>query len=225
MNYVIRDCRDTSEYAGYISCPDNKNILTQFKYICKEEGILNYRDPWEAFQKTIALNYTHFITEYAQSEECDLCCKLCGHYGCKTLWEAESEEPITYDLTESCKIKLPKSVICGSECIGIPIKMRELLAELSHYSKGIRLREGRLDIPFLLENLYRPISLYVPEGLCYYDWPIELYCTTGEFKWTDWYALQVKKRKNGLAPKHWRVTTYTKPKITANFDYMVHIKG
>lgn len=226
MNYIIRDFRDISQETvpGWENCPDTRNILTQFKYICKQEGILNHKQPWDAFERTIALSYSYDIDQFAFSEDASLICRLCGHYGCKYLYEARCKEPIIYKLTDSCNIKLPESVICGSECIGIPEKMRKLLAELREYATDIHLKNGRLDVSAIKKSLREPISIYVPERMCIYDWPTELYCTSGEFKWTDWYSLQVKKNKSGWVPKVWRVTTFTKPSICNNFDYMIHIK-
>lgn len=226
MNYIIRDFRDTSRETepGWENCPDTKNILTQFKYICKQEGILNHRQPWDAFERTVALAYSHDIVEYACSEKATLTCRLCGHYGCKYLYEAYCEKPVIYTLTDSCSIKLPNSVVCGSECIGIPEKMRKLLSVLRLYATDIRLKNGRLDVKALKNSLKMPIDIYIPERMCTYDWPTDLYCTSGEFKWTDWYSLQVKKNKSGWSPKSWKVTTFSRPNINNNFDYMIHIK-
>lgn len=226
MNYIIRDFRDTSQETepGWENCPDTKNILTQFKYICKQEGILNHRQPWDAFERTVALAYSHDIVEYACSENATLTCRLCGHYGCKYLYEAYCEKPVIYTLTDSCSIKLPNSVVCGSECIGIPEKMRKLLSVLRLYATDIRLKNGRLDVKALKNSLKMPIDIYIPERMCAYDWPTDLYCTSGEFKWTDWYSLQVKKNKSGWSPKSWKVTTFSRPNINNNFDYMIHIK-
>lgn len=225
MNYVIKDYRDTGEYYGYTSCPDTRTILAQFKYICKQEGISSYKDLWESFEKHIALTYSDLIEVFAEDESARLCCRLCGHYGCKTLFSASTStvNPV-YDLTPTCKIKLPECVICGSECIGIPIKMRSLISELRKHATCVRLVNGRIDVESLLNSVQGNLDIYVPEGLCEYPWPIELYCTTGEFKWTDWTVLTVKKLRNGRVPKTWKVTTFTKPEITRNFDYMIRIR-
>lgn len=225
MNYVIRDYRDTDEYPGFTSCPDTKTILAQFKYICKEEGLPTYKDLWDSFEKHIALSYSDIIEVFDESEEACLRCRLCGHYGCKTLFKASTltVNPV-YDLTPACKIKLPQSVICGSECIGIPIKMRKLISELRKCATCVRLIDGRIDVESILRSSDGCLDIYVPEGLCKYPWPIDLYCTTGEFKWSDWSTLEVKKTRNGRLPKTWKVTTYTRPEITKNFDYMIRIR-
>lgn len=225
MNYVIKGYQDTTEYPGFKSCPDTKTILAQFKYICKEEGLPTYKDLWDSFEKHIAITYSDLIEVFAEDDCAGLRCRLCGHYGCKTLFRASTltVDP-TYDLTPNCKIKLPQSVICGSECIGIPLKMRSLLSELKKHATCVRLINGRIDVESLVRSCQGNLDIYVPEGLCVYPWPTELYCTTGEFKWTDWSVLSVKKTRNGRLPKTWKVTTFTRPEITKNFDYMIRIK-
>lgn len=225
MDYIIRDFRDNNRGdTEYRECADNKTIFSQFRYICKAEGIVDHKGPWEQFERYISQNYCAEITLYASSDDAELTCRLCGHHGCKSLYEATNNSEEVYTLSETCRIKLPRSVICGSECIGIPLKMRELMLELREYSDKVRLINGKLDIKSLMAAQKEPFSVYLPERMCEYTWPADLYCTVGEFKWVDWHKLELKvNRKSGRRPKMWKVTTYTKPNISFNFDYMLHI--
>lgn len=201
----------------------SSTVFQQIRKICRDNKI-PHKDPWDRFKKTLSVAYSKKV-ELDLVDDCNLLkCKLCGHAGCGKLWKAYKPDDInTYMLTDDIQLVLPPYIICGSECINIPIKIANLLAKMKSIGLECNIVDGRIQIDSW-RNIGRHLEIWLPYGLVDYTWDWngnkELWCTPGKWKWRPSHVLEMPRATR----RHWHVHTATRPSINVWYDYIVRIK-